>query len=68
MKTVLKDSRPKQTNCQQEPTYPDHQTVVFSIRYPDMTCHLRTDLCPTEHPHLIEECEEFSAIHLETEN
>jgi hypothetical protein len=26
--------RPKQINCQQEPGYPDHETVIFSIRYP----------------------------------
>lgn len=27
--------RGKQINCQNEPYYSDHETVVFSIRYPD---------------------------------
>ena len=27
--------RPIQTNCQNEPPYPEHETVVFSIRFPD---------------------------------
>lgn len=28
--------RPKQTNCQNEPHYPGHETVVFAFRYPDV--------------------------------
>jgi len=28
--------RGKQYNCQQEPDYSDHETVVFSIRFPDV--------------------------------
>jgi hypothetical protein len=31
----METKRPKQTNCQNEPSYPDHETVVFSIRFPD---------------------------------
>jgi len=27
--------RGKQYNCQNEPSYSDHETVVFSIRHPD---------------------------------
>lgn len=27
--------RPKQTNCQNEPAYPDHDTELFLFRYPD---------------------------------
>lgn len=37
--------RPKQTNCQQEPAYPDHETVVFSIRFPDYYLHESDNGC-----------------------
>lgn len=47
------------TNCQNEPAYPDHDTVVFCLSAPDMTAHLRSAHCKTEHPHLITECREF---------
>jgi hypothetical protein len=30
--------------------------VVFSIRYPDMTVHGKSDRCPIEEPHRLEEC------------
>ena len=52
-------SRPKQTNCQQEPSYPDHETVVFAMIAPDMTCHLPSSRCTIQEPHLIRECGEF---------
>lgn len=48
--------RPRQTNCQQEPSYPEHDTVIASIRYPDLTCHLPTDVCSIEEPHNVSEC------------
>lgn len=37
--------RPKQTNCQHEPPYPDHETVVFSIRFPDDYLHESENGC-----------------------
>ena len=48
------------TNCQQEPGYPRHRTVVFSIRYPDMTGHLPSRRCKIKGPHLIAECGEYA--------
>lgn len=51
--------RPVQYNCCNEPPYPDHETVVFSIRYPDVTSHRATERCKIEWPHLIQECREF---------
>lgn len=55
-KKVTLEQRPKQINCQNEPAYPEHETVVFSISAPDMTAHLKTDLCSIECPHPITEC------------
>ena len=46
-------------NGQMEPPYPEHETVVFSIRYPYHTTHRATDLCAIEGPHLIEDCGEM---------
>lgn len=43
--------RPRQTNCQQEPNFPRHQTVIFSLRYPGLTCHRPTRNCRTQEPH-----------------
>ena len=57
--------RPRQTNCQQEPSYPDHETVVFSIRFPDLTAHSKSSRCPIEEPHLISECGEVALAALE---
>lgn len=51
--------RPRQTDCQHEPPYPDHQTVVFSIRYPDAVIHSPSSYCSIQEPHLIAECGEF---------
>jgi hypothetical protein len=28
--------RPKQTNCQNEPPYPDHETELFLFRFPEV--------------------------------
>jgi hypothetical protein len=52
-------SRPAQYDCQIEPTYPDHETVVFAIRFPDGVCHLAHPQCSIEAPHLITECGRF---------
>lgn len=37
--------RPKQTNCQNEPPYPDHETVVFSIIHPEYYLHESEEIC-----------------------
>lgn len=47
------------TNLQAEPGYPGIQTVVFSIRSPNMTAHISSERCLIECPHLISECGEF---------
>lgn len=52
-------NRPTPKNLDCEPPYPDHDTVLISIRFPEMTAHLSTERCPHEHPHLIAECGEF---------
>lgn len=52
--------RPRQTNCQNEPPYPDHETVVFCIRAPDTVIHSSSGRCAVEHPHLIADCGEFA--------
>ena len=51
--------RPKQTDCQIEPSYPDHDTVLMSFRDPEWVAHLATDRCSTECPHLMIDCGEF---------
>lgn len=51
--------RPRQTDCQHEPAYPDHETVLFSLRDPDMVSHLKTARCLIEYPHLILQCGEY---------
>lgn len=56
---VPSDSRPMQTNCQNEPAYPGVDTVVFSIRDPEQTVHNLTERCGIEHPHAIKYCGEF---------
>ena len=43
-----------------EPPYEGLNTVLFSIRYPDMTAHLATDRCPLEYPHEISVCGEWN--------
>lgn len=59
--------RPKQRDCQNEPTYPDHETVVFSIRSPDMVAHLATGRCEKEYLHLIKECGEYQESEMDPE-
>lgn len=51
--------RPRQTDCQSEPGYPGADTIVFSLRYPDLTCHLPHPECEIQEPHLIAECGRF---------
>jgi hypothetical protein len=46
-------------NCRHEPHYPSHETVTFSIAYPDMTCHHAHLECPIEEPHMMAECGRF---------
>ena len=48
--------RSKQTNCQNEPIYSEHKTVVFVIAYPEYTCHTKTKECQIKYPHLIIDC------------
>jgi hypothetical protein len=40
------NQRPKQTDCQHEPPYPDHETVLISIRDPDyyMETHKKDEI------------------------
>lgn len=57
-------TRRAQTNCQQEPHYPDHETVAMSLRYPMMTCHHPTDRCAIQEPHQTSECGQFTAAPL----
>jgi hypothetical protein len=47
------------TNCQNEPGYPDHATVIMSIRYPELVCHSLRLRCVIQEPHRINECGEF---------
>ena len=54
-------ARPAQTNCQQEPRYPRHRTVVCAFGWPDMTSHRAARRCPIEGPHMIAEGGEFAA-------
>lgn len=51
--------RPKQTDCQIEPNYPEHATVLWSFRFPELVAHLPTLRCSTQEPHKIEDCKEF---------
>ena len=37
--------RGKQYNCQNEPSYSDHETVVFSIRNPDYYLDESGEIC-----------------------
>ena len=51
--------RPKPKSLQAEPPYPGLETVIHSLRSPDWTAHLATELCPTECPHPVSACGEF---------
>lgn len=53
------NQRPKQMNCQNEPAYPSHVTVLFSIGDPELTGHAKHKDCPIEEPHKISECGMF---------
>ena len=55
------EPREKPRNCQQEPAYPNHETVVFCLCAPDMTAHNTAAECQIEHPHQISECGLFGA-------
>lgn len=52
-------ARPRQRNCQVEPRYPAHSTIIWSFRYPEMVCHDASVRCPIREPHLVPECGEF---------
>lgn len=52
-------TRPRQTDCQVEPSYPGMNTVIFALIAPDMTCHAAMHTCPIEGPHMIHECGEW---------
>lgn len=47
-------------DCRYELGYPGAKTVLFCLSSPNMTAHLPTKRCATEHPHLIKECGEWS--------
>jgi hypothetical protein len=51
--------RPRQTDCQIEPAYPDHDTVLWSFRFPEFVAHRPSKRCCKECPHLMAECKEF---------
>lgn len=54
--------RPKQTNCRNEPAYPDHETVVMSMKNPNLTAHLPSKRCDVQCPHPIIYCGEFESM------
>lgn len=49
------------SDCRNEPPYPGLHTVVFAINAPNLTCHTASKRCPTEGPHTIKQCGEFTA-------
>lgn len=51
----------KQTNCQNEPPFPNYETAVFSLRYPYSVAHAPNQQCRTEEPHLIQDCRWFQS-------
>jgi hypothetical protein len=51
--------RPRQRNCLQEPSFPLHETVLFSMSSPNLTMHGDSKRCYTIYPHPIKECGEF---------
>ena len=46
-------------NCQHEPDYPLHDTVMISFKSPDYTAHKKHINCNKEYPHKISECKIF---------
>ena len=57
----MRDPRPRQTNCQVEPPYPMHDTVIFALIAPEMTLHRGDEECQIEGPHKINECGKWAA-------
>lgn len=51
--------RPKQTDCRNEPGYPQHDTVVFCLKYPELTLHKPSKKCKKQEVHLIRYCGEW---------
>lgn len=46
-------------NLHAEPPYPGLETVCFSIRSPDWTCHMKSLRCEKDWPHELGECGEW---------
>lgn len=46
-------------NCQHEPPYPGHRTVVCTLRDPELVAHRASPECAREAPHPVAECGEF---------
>ncbi len=57
MDKELKRETPK--NCQHEPDYPFHDTVVISFKNPDYCVHKKDIDCNIEYPHKITDCKKF---------
>lgn len=49
---------PKNLDC--EPAYPGFETVMLSLRNPDLTAHLKHQDCEIEEPHYIASCGIFT--------
>ena len=58
--------RPRQKDCRHEPSYPDHQCVVFCLQAPSWTAHTGSEICPFEGPHRIKDCAEWGHYTLTT--
>ncbi len=54
--------RSKQTDCQIEPAYLNHSTVLWAFYDPDWVCHQASKRCSIECPHLMSECGEFDPV------
>lgn len=53
--------REEPTNLSAEPGYPNHPTVIMSMRRPGLTAHLPTERCAIQEPHETSECGEWAA-------
>lgn len=51
--------RNKQSNCQIEPSFPNHETVLMSFKDPNLVIHLPSKRCNIIYPHNISICGEF---------
>lgn len=49
-------ARPAPVNCQVEPPYPHHDTVLMSFVNPELTAHRANTECSEESPHSTHEC------------